>query len=199
MNKNNHLKWILWGLILCASFVAFAEEKTKEISGKKATNDPSGRVYTGLDFDSFKATIKDLENKNIKFQEINPNIIKDSVFDYAIVNNVLKRIKDLNHYDPIIEKILDGDNKEVGFNITLQINPEIKDFFTFKNISTKHRQRCFLSLSGDTREIVCDDKLYNALLAVFNSYNPNDLLEHMSAIETLKKVFYTIKCQAFYL
>ncbi len=192
---NSVSKWIFCGLILCAPLVAFAEKKTD----KNNESTPNGRVYTGLDFDSFKATIKGLENKNIKFQEVNPNIIKNDVFDYSIVNNVLKKIKNLNRYEPEITKILDGDKKEIGIIVVLQLSPEVKDHFVFKTISTKHNQRCFLSLQGETREIVCGSKLYNALLAVFNSYKPSDLLENINAIETLKKVFYTIKCQAFYL
>ncbi len=189
-------KWIFCGLILCVPLVvAFAEKKTD----KTDESTPNGRVYTGLDFDSFKATIKGLENKNIKFQEVNPNIIKNDVFDYSIVNNVLKKIKNWNHYEPVITKILDENKKEMGIIVVLQISPEVKDHFVFKTISTKRNQRCFLSLEGETREIVCDSKLYNALLAVFNSYKPSDLLENINAIETLKKVFYTIKCQAFYL
>ncbi len=140
-----------------------------------------------------------MQDKKVTFKEVNPDIIKNEVFDFVIVNRVLKKIKDLKHYDPVIEKIFDEKGKEMGLNVELQINPEVKDFFTFKSISTTNKQRCFLSLHGETREILCDDKLYNVLLAVFNSYDPNDLLKHISAIESLKKIFYTITCEAVYL
>ncbi|GAA7912733.1 cag pathogenicity island type IV secretion system protein CagD [Helicobacter pylori] len=190
---------VLLGFVVFSSYgLANDDNQAKKEALEKEKN-TSGRVYTNLDFDSFKATIKNLQDKKVTFKEVNPDIIKNEVFDFVIVNRVLKKIKDLKHYDPIIEKIFDEKGKEMGLNVELQINPEVKDFFTFKSISTTNKQRCFLSLHGETREILCDDKLYNVLLAVFNSYDPNNLLKHISAIESLKKIFYTITCEAVYL
>ncbi|WP_231231174.1 cag pathogenicity island type IV secretion system protein CagD [Helicobacter pylori] len=203
-NSNKKLRGfflkVLLSVVVFSSYgLANDDNQAKKEVLEKEKNTPSGRVYTNLDFDSFKATIKNLKDKKVTFKEVNPDIIKDEVFDFVIVNRVLKKIKDLKHYDPIIEKIFDEKGKEMGLNVELQINPEVKDFFTFKSISTTNKQRCFLSLRGETREILCDDKLYNVLLAVFNSYDPNDLLKHISTIESLKKIFYTITCEAVYL
>ncbi len=191
---------VLLSLVVFVSYGSANDDKeAKKEALEKEKNTPNGLVYTNLDFDSFKATIKNLKDKKVTFKEVNPDIIKDEVFDFVIVNRVLKKIKDLKHYDPVIEKIFDENGKEMGLNVELQINPEVKDFFTFKSISTTNKQRCFLSLRGETREILCDDKLYNVLLAVFNSYDPNDLLKHISTVESLKKIFYTITCEAVYL
>ncbi|GAA8742028.1 cag pathogenicity island type IV secretion system protein CagD [Helicobacter pylori] len=206
INNNSNKKIRDFFLKVLLSLVVFSsygsandDNQAKKEVQEKEKNTPNGLVYTNLDFDSFKATIKNLKDKKVTFKEVNPDIIKDEVFDFVIVNRVLKKIKDLKHYDPIIEKIFDENGKEMGLNVELQINPEVKDFFTFKSISTTNKQRCFLSLRGETREILCDDKLYNILLAVFNSYDPNDLLKHISTIESLKKIFYTITCEAVYL
>lgn len=82
------------------SFVVFSsyglandDNQAKKEALEKEKNTPSGRVYTNLDFDSFKATIKNLQDKKVTFKEVNPDIIKNEVFDFVIVNRVLKKIK----------------------------------------------------------------------------------------------------------
>ncbi|RKU96850.1 sodium:calcium antiporter, partial [Helicobacter pylori] len=100
INNNSNKKLRGFFLKVLLSLVVFSsyglsndDNQAKKEAQEKEKNTPNGLVYTNLDFDSFKATIKNLKDKKVTFKEVNPDIIKDEVFDFVIVNRVLKKIK----------------------------------------------------------------------------------------------------------
>lgn len=161
---------VLLSLVVFSSYgLANDDKEAKKEVLEKEKNTPNGLVYTNLDFDSFKATIKNLKDKKVTFKEVNPDIIKDEVFDFVIVNRVLKKIKDLKHYDPVIEKIFDEKGKEMGLNVELQINPEVKDFLLLKASARPTNNAAFYRCAGK------QEKFY-AMISCIMFYWPYSIL-----------------------
>lgn len=173
-NSNKKLRGffvkVLLSLVVFSSYgLANDDKEAKKEVLEKEKNTPNGLVYTNLDFDSFKATIKNLKDKKVTFKEVNPDIIKDEVFDFVIVNRVLKKIKDLKHYDPVIEKIFDEKGKEMGLNVELQINPEVKDFLLLKASARPTNNAAFYRCAGK------QEKFY-AMISCIMFYWPYSIL-----------------------
>lgn len=75
----------------------------------------------------------------------------------------------MKHYDPIIEKIFDEKGKEMGLNVELQINPEVKDFLLSKASARPTNNAAFYHCAGK------QEKFY-AMISCIMFYWPYSIL-----------------------
>lgn len=75
----------------------------------------------------------------------------------------------MKHYDPVIEKIFDEKGKEMGLNVELQINPEVKDFLLLKASARPTNNAAFCHCAGK------QEKFY-AMISYIMFYWPYSIL-----------------------